>query len=73
MASEQEKKPLKWYTLRRVKLTGEYLGGLIAGFGGGVGLMSMIFGQQFILFWVGMLLVYIGAGLAFHTQDRYER
>lgn len=29
-------KPLKWYQVRKTRFTGEYLGGLLAGFGAGI-------------------------------------
>ena len=39
MAEQKKKVVLRWYTMRRVLMTGEYVGGLIAGFGFGVAVM----------------------------------
>jgi F0F1-type ATP synthase assembly protein I len=74
MHTEEEKRPLKWYHLRRVRLTREYLAGVIAGFGIGVSLMAVVFTPfvgYYLLYLVGLGIVGIGSGLALQAQGRY--
>lgn len=70
MGSEQEKTPRK-----RMKLTGEYLGGLIAGFGFGISLMYELCKPDnwlSLMFPVGLFLMFIGTNLAYYAQGKYE-
>jgi hypothetical protein len=74
MADKQEKIVLKWYHLRRVKLTREYLGGTFAGFGGGLMMASALAhyeGALVLSQLVGLCLLSLGAGMAMYAQDRY--
>ena len=74
MATEEHEIRLKWYHVRCVRLTREYLAGLIAGFGFGVSLMAMVF-TPFVgwslLFLAGLGLIPIGAGMALQAQGWY--
>jgi hypothetical protein len=77
MTNEKDKIVLKWYHVRRVKLTREYVGGLLAGFGGGMVLTSaLVYCDSLHGFWapirvLGLAMLAIGASLALHAQDRY--
>jgi hypothetical protein len=77
MPNEQDKIVLKWYHLRRVKLTREYLGGVLAGFGGGTAVMSgLVYCDSVRDYWIlirilGFSLLSIGAFMALYAQDRY--
>ncbi|MFZ1934755.1 MAG: hypothetical protein WCB27_12635 [Thermoguttaceae bacterium] len=79
MPSEKEKIELKWYHLRRVRLTREYVGGVLAGFGGGIATTAFLIQYEFLhSYWVlikigGLFLVSIGAFMALYAQDRYTR
>jgi hypothetical protein len=79
MPSEKEKIELKWYHLRRVRLTREYVGGVLVGFGGGIATTASLIQYEFLhSYWVlisigGLFLVSIGAFMALYAQDRYTR
>jgi hypothetical protein len=77
MPSEKGKIKLKWYTLRRVKLTREYAGGLLAGFGGGAAIMSLLVNcdslrdSWTLIRILGFFLLSLGSFMALYAQDRY--
>jgi hypothetical protein len=79
MIDEKNKIELKWYTIRRVRLTREYVGGILAGFGGGVVTVASLTTVDSIRdYWVlirllGFMVLSVGAYMAFYAQDRYER
>ena len=61
--------------MQTLKLTREYVGGLIAGFGFGVMLISALFhlgrvSDPFYTFIVGMFVCPIGTWIAYHAQQR---
>ena len=69
----KEKIVLRWYHLRRVRFTGEYVGGLIAGFGGGlvvIGPATQCLGWPLVGF-LGLAMIWIGASIALRAQDRH--
>jgi predicted signal transduction protein with EAL and GGDEF domain len=72
--SHPKKIKLRWYHIRRVKVTGEYLGGVLAGFGCGIALMAVLTtpftGWSFVLLFGGVLSS-IGSYIALHAQSRY--
>jgi F0F1-type ATP synthase assembly protein I len=74
MAAREDKIRLRWYHLRRIKLTGDYVGGVLAGFGLGIWIMAVAFksfaGWSLIML-LGMLLLPIGQSIVMRTQDRY--
>jgi hypothetical protein len=72
MDTKPDKIKLKWYHIRRLKLTGEYCGGLLAGFGMGIVTMASIIGSHFVTLVIpGFLLISIGGFMALHAQGRY--
>ncbi|MGD0516291.1 MAG: hypothetical protein ABSA26_02040 [Thermoguttaceae bacterium] len=74
MDSDSDKTKLKWYQMRRsrIRLTGEYCGGLIAGFGVGIMLMPLVTSSHFIrlVFILGIALAITGDFIAMHAQRR---
>ncbi len=72
--SKQRQIRLRWYHLRCIKLTGEYGGGILAGFGLGISTMAVAFksfdGWSLIML-LGMALIPIGGSIAMRAQDRY--
>jgi F0F1-type ATP synthase assembly protein I len=74
MAARQDKIRLRWYHLRRIQLTGEYVGGVLAGFGLGIWIMAAVF-KSFadwpLIMLLGLLLVPIGQSIVMRAQDRY--
>jgi hypothetical protein len=76
MANDDDKIVLKWYTIRRIRLTGEYVSGIIAGFGGGVAVTASLARLGFVRSYaslieiVGLCVVSIGAFAAMRVQDR---
>lgn len=79
MANEREKIELKWYTLRPMRLTGEYVDGLVAGFGGGILVsVALMYSEIIRDYWglirlLGLVPMCIGVSGEFRLQDRYER
>jgi hypothetical protein len=77
VTDDKDKIVLKWYHLRRVKLTREYIGGVLAGFGGGMVLTSTLVHCDSIRgYWAliqvfGLAMLAVGASLALYAQDRY--
>lgn len=78
MASEDEKIVLKWYHIRRVRWTGEYLGGLVAGLGLGIVIMAALARCDFLRDYpfsvqlLGLVLMPVGVCVAMYAQDRYR-
>ena len=79
MASEDEKILLKWYHVRRVRLTREYLGGLVAGLGLGIVIMAALAECDFLrdypvsIQFLGFVLIPVGVSVAIFAQDRYRK
>jgi hypothetical protein len=74
MGTKINKIPLKWYSIRRIKLTGEYIGGILGGFGLGIWIMAWTSRSSdywSLISFLGMALAAIGTAIAMHTQDRY--
>jgi hypothetical protein len=73
MNTQPKKIELKWYHIRRVVMTGEYCGGLIAGFGGGILIMVSVLRPSgwSLLEVIGLGLIPLGASIAMHAQGRY--
>jgi predicted lipid-binding transport protein (Tim44 family) len=73
MSNESDKKNLKWYNIRRVRLTGEYCGGLTTGIGAGIMIVPMVTGDHFnnLVFLSGITLALIGDFVAMHAQKRH--
>jgi hypothetical protein len=73
MPASRQKIPLKWYTIRRIRLTGEYTGGVMAGFGLGIALIASFrpFPGSSLVMVFGFLLSPIGVAIVMRAQDRY--
>ena len=77
MATKTRQIRLKWYTLRRVRVTGEYGGGILAGFGMGIALSAYLaifdVARTYLsVMWLpGLGLIAIGGFVALHAQGRY--
>jgi hypothetical protein len=74
MPSEKEKIDLKWYHLRCHGVTGEYYGGIIAGFGMGIAVLACLMSEYAMPpYWhicivAGLAFMAIGSGIARHAQ-----
>ena len=74
MNTETNGTKLKWYHMRRLRLTGEYVSGTIAGFGLGVMILAYVMSLNLIPpYWsmimlFGMILIAIGASIERHIQ-----
>lgn len=66
---KQDESELKWYHIRCqwVKLTADYVGGLLAGFGLGIGLMAAIVRLPLISV-LGGAITLIGVSIAYNAQ-----
>lgn len=64
----------KWYHIQTmwVKLTAEYVGGIIAGFGIGLGIRDAFIGWS-IIQPISLILVMLGVGTAYHAQRERVR
>jgi hypothetical protein len=77
MTDDKDKIVLRWYHLRRLKLTREYVGGLLAGLGGGIELTSaLVYCDSIHGYWaliriLGLAVLAVGVSVAFDAQDRY--
>jgi F0F1-type ATP synthase assembly protein I len=74
MGTKSNKTPLKWYSIRRMKLTGEYIGGILGGFGLGILIMAGTFRSSdywSLIMLLGLALAAIGPAIAMHNQNRY--
>jgi hypothetical protein len=77
MTTKNDKTVLKWYTLRSVRMTSEYGGGLIAGFGLGVVVLAWVMSLHLIPpYWhtisiPGFAFMAMGSLIAHHAQGRY--
>ncbi len=76
MTADANEAEVKWYHLRRLKLTGEYFGGIIAGFGMGIAVLACLM-NDFAMppYWhlyivAGLAFMAIGSGIARHAQRR---
>ncbi len=74
MGDKQNESKLKWYHPRRLGLTAEYVGGIIAGFGFGIMIVAYVMIQNLIPpYWhlimiFGLAFIPIGATIAHHAQ-----
>jgi hypothetical protein len=79
MTTEKAKIPLKWYHVRRVRLTTEYVGGIVAGFGLGLATTAYLMSHDAVReYWVlmqlgGLALIAIGGFVALYAQNRYSQ
>ena len=77
MPNEKDKSVLKWYQPRRLGLTGEYCGGIIAGCGVGIAVLAYLMSIDFMPpYWhhfivVGLILMATGSGIARHSQRQH--
>ncbi len=79
MASDSRQQRVRWYHMRATKLTVEYFGGLLAGFGLGCLLTAYLCYKEIVhagpsirlaLFFLGSLLIAVGSTIAYHGQSR---
>jgi len=78
MNTEDQRKTLRWYHLRRYGLTVEYYGGIIAGFGlgiivGSTLLIKIIEYKHIGIIVPGLMLMAIGSSMARYTQKRHAK
>lgn len=81
MNRELETPKLKWYHMRRTRLTAEYCGGLLAGMGGGAMLANYAIAKLYDLpdsmapeiYFVAPLLIVVGTSLAEAAQRRTKK
>jgi hypothetical protein len=79
MPDRDDKIVLKWYHVRRVRLTREYSGGILAGFGCGVAIAASLVHIDAIREYWGLIGIFglavstIGAYMALYAQDRYTQ
>ena len=75
--SDKKKIRLRWYHIRRILMTGEYIGGIIAGFGLGVMLTAYALIYEIIPHYPGTITCFgtivaaVGSTIALHAQNRY--
>jgi hypothetical protein len=76
---EKHSKELEWYQFSpRVRLAGEYYGGVIAGIGAGILLLNLaIHCWSIPPYWghfmvLGLILIPIGVNVAIHAHRRHE-
>ena len=75
MANETNKTELRWYHIRRTRLTREYAGGILAGFGLGCIVTMYLFHKNILPFelWIlGFILIAIGSTMALSAQRQQE-
>ncbi len=79
MTFESHQSDLRWYHFSRVKLTREYVGGLLGGFGLGCIVMVYLVNKQIVgadlalpveVLMPGFLLIAIGSTIGFNAQRR---
>lgn len=63
---------LKWWQMRRVKMTRQYVAGLIGGTGFGITVGSMPSDYRPLGMALGSFLVFIGSTMAYHDQHKSE-
>jgi hypothetical protein len=76
MDNETTSMNMKWYDIRRLRMTREYVGGIIAGFGLGLVILSYLMNSKLIPpYWniimvLGFNFMWIGVCMARVAQDR---